>query len=224
MLLRHREGHPVPVQMRLAPLRNRQGPIIAVAKSFDEHKAGSERNRSRYHLIPQGCFDEITGVSNHEFTQFRLRESLASFAQYQSPFGILLIQVDQLKHFGATYGRPAVDAILHVLAQTLQDSLRPSDFVGHWQDGQFLAIVIGCGAVGVERARERIAGAVSTVSMLWWGDEMSVTNSVGCAPVQSGDTIDSLLQRAERSLSQACAPSSGPASTGPPTQHTRRES
>jgi len=200
MQLRHKRGHPVHVLMRIAPIRDHHGSVIGLAENFDEQRFSSDRDRNLHHLAAHGCMDEIIGVPNREFTQFHLSENLASFTRYQLPFGIMCIQVDQLGHFRAAYGQPAGDAVLRVVAQTMRNSLRPSDFLGRWSKDQFLAILINCGSAGVERTGERMRKIVSCAGLHWWGDELSVTTSVGQAIAQTGDTLDSLLHRVEVSL------------------------
>jgi diguanylate cyclase (GGDEF)-like protein/PAS domain S-box-containing protein len=202
--LRHKQGYRVPVRVRIVPIRDQHGSIIGVAESFDEQRFVFDERR-QHNLAAYGCLDETTGIPNHGFTQFHLRENHASFAEYHLPFGIMRIQVDQLARFRAAYGREASAAILHVVAETMRNSLRPSDFLGRWTEDQFLAILINCTTAGVGEAGERIRKVVGCAGLQWWGDELSVTVSVGHATAQAGDTIDSLLERAQHSLDQTSA-------------------
>ena len=203
MQLRHKEGHPVHVMMWVAPIRDARGSIIGMAQSFDEQKFASDRDRNQHTLAAHGCVDETTGVPNQEFTQFHLVENLASFARYHLPFGIIAIKVDRLEHFRAAYGRQAGPAILRVVAQTMKTSFRPADFVGRWTDDQFLVILVNCRDQGVERTWERIRKMVTCAGLRWWSDELAVTTSVGFATAQDGDTIESLLNRAQISLQRS---------------------
>jgi diguanylate cyclase (GGDEF)-like protein/PAS domain S-box-containing protein len=214
MQLRHKEGHPVHVLMRIAPLRDPHGSIIGVAESFDEQKFESERDANRTTLAEHGCMDETTGIPNRDFTQFHLSENLAGFARYHLPFGIIAIQIDRLQHFRATYGRPAGDAVLRVVAQTMGNAFRPTDFLGRWTEDQFLAILINSGESGVERTWERIGKMVTCAGLRWWGDELSVTTSVGYASAQAEDTIDTLLNRVQTSLQQSFAKRAAAAAAG----------
>jgi diguanylate cyclase (GGDEF)-like protein/PAS domain S-box-containing protein len=205
MQLRHKEGHPVHILMRIAPIRDSHGSIIGIAESFDELKFASERDRNRNTLAAHGCMDETTGIPNREFTQFHLTENMASFARYHLPFGVIVIQVDRLEHFRAAYGKQAGDAVLRVVAQTMRSAFRPSDFLGRWTDDQFLAILINCGPAGVEQTWDRIRKMVTCAGLRWWSDELTVTTSVGYAAAQARDTIDSLSKRAHDMLQQASA-------------------
>jgi diguanylate cyclase (GGDEF)-like protein len=197
--LRHKQGYRVPVRMRIVPIRDQHGSVTGIAESFDEQRFVSDERR-QHNLAVYGCLDETSGLPNHGFTQFHLRENHASFAEYHLPFGILRIQVDQLANFRAAYGREAGAAIVRVVAETMHNSLRPTDFLGRWSEDQFLAILINCTDTGVREAGERIRRVVSCAGLKWWGDELSVTVSVGQATVQAGDTTDTLLERAQGSM------------------------
>jgi two-component system, cell cycle response regulator len=201
MQLRHKEGHPVHVMMWIAPIRDDRGSIIGMAESFDQQKFSSDRDQ--HTLAAHGCMDETTGVPNQEFTQFNLVENLASFERYHLPFGILAIQIDRLEHFRSAYGRQAGAAILRVVAETMRSAFRPADFVGRWGEDQFLVILTNCREDGVQKTWERIRKMVTCAGLRWWSDELSVTTSVGFATAQEGDTIDSLLNRAQGSLQRS---------------------
>jgi diguanylate cyclase (GGDEF)-like protein/PAS domain S-box-containing protein len=216
MQLRHKNGHPVHVQMRLAPIRDPHGSIIGLAESFDEQQFTSDRDRDQQNLIEHGCMDETTNVPNREFTQFHLGEIVASFARYHLPFGIMLVQIDQFDYFRSTYGRPAGDAVLRVVAQTTKNSLRPSDFLGRWAEDEFLAILMSCGTAEAEKAGERIRKVIRCAGLQWWGDKLTVTASAGYGIAQAGDTMDSLLLRGQDSLKQASGKRAAAAVAGSP--------
>jgi diguanylate cyclase (GGDEF)-like protein len=190
------------VLLRIVPIRDQHGSMSGAALSFDEQKFTQARDRHQHHLAAYGCLDENSGVPNRSFTQFHLREHLASFIEYHLPFSIMCIQVDNLAGFRTNYGPHATDAILRVVAETMTGSLRPSDFLGRWSSDQFLAILADSGLAGVEITGKRMRKVVTFAGLKWWGDELSVTVSIGHATAQAGDTVDSLADRAIYSLQQ----------------------
>lgn len=197
MHLRHKRGYSVPVLVHLAPVRNQHGSIVAVAASFDAQSSRSQAEHSRRNLPPLAGMDASSGVANHHLTLFHLQENLASFTQYHIPFGILRVRADGLEHFRAAYGREASDAISLVIAQTLSNSFRPSDFVGRWSDDEFLVLLSNCGSAGVQSVYERSRKLSPSAEIRWWGELLAVPISMGYTSVELGDTIDLLLQRAE---------------------------
>jgi|SRR5579863_3260743 len=195
LALHHKLGHSLPVVFRITPLRDPQGSIIYVAGSFEEQRR-REGDRNQRTTIPQACLDE-SGVANRELIQFHLRKNLAGFAEHQLPFSVLCIELDQFDHLRTTYGREASDAMARAVAETLRDSLRPSDFVGRWAEDQFLVILSNCGSLGVQKAGERIHRMVTNAGIHWWGDWLRAITFMGHAAAQTGDTVHSLMQRAQ---------------------------
>ena len=46
---------------------------------------------------------------------------------------------------------------------------------------------------------------VTTSEVRWWGDTWAVSASFGGSTIQMGDTTDSILDRAEKSLAESVA-------------------
>lgn len=198
MQILHKDGHLVPVVMRVAAIRDSHGSPVATAASFVPQRRETDRGREQRHPVPHGCLDEATGIASHGFTEFHLRENFAGFVEYHVPFSLIAVRADDLEHFGATFGRQACDTVLRVLAQNLSNNFRPSDFIGRWAEDQFLIILMNCGVLGAERAFERVRREVSRVSIRWWGEQAAVSTSFGYAGAELGDTIEALLRRAQR--------------------------
>lgn len=203
LCVRHKNGRPVAVQLRITSIPDRRGEIEHVAVSFLEPRVLTGRVRNRRTSVPAMCLDETTGVANHGFVEFHLRENLAGFTAFHVPCGVICLQVDRFEHLRAVYGRQATDSILRVVAETLRNSLRPTDVVGHWGKDQFLVVLPNCGPQGAERARERVHPLLAGAGIHWWGEQLSIATSIGHAGAEFGDTIESLVERAQRSLRPA---------------------
>jgi diguanylate cyclase (GGDEF)-like protein/PAS domain S-box-containing protein len=203
--LHHRAGHTVHLRLRTFPIRNSHGTIVAVGQSFDDNPSASAWDRRQHHLAGYGCLDPISGVLTREFTFSQLQKQLATFMEHGVPFSILCIEVDQLDHLRATYGLAVVTSVLQVVAQTLESSLRPTDSLGRIADNRFLAVLAECAQPDIERAARRLKKMVSSSEVKWWGDKWPVSASFGGAAVRGGDTIESLLARAEQSVAGSVA-------------------
>ena len=201
--LRHREGHRVPVLVRAVPIRDRHGAVVGAAETFDERDAVAAPDRRHNQLAAYGWADEKTGLPGHGFTESLLHEAMVLFSEHTAPFGVLRIQVDQLEHFRALHGQGAADGILRVVADTLKKTLRREDMLGRWAEDQFLAIVPFCNAM--ERLAARWQKVVNSSGIPWWGDQLSVTISIGGTIDRPGDTMESILQRTEQALWQSVA-------------------
>lgn len=202
---RHKEGHRVLVRARAVPIRNGHGTVIGAAESFEESIATSMWDRRHDRLSKYGCLDEETGTLNERYVRLQLHECLETFGEFKGPFSILCARIDRLEDLRATYGPKAIAAILRAVAQTVGNSLRPTDYWGRLDDKDFLAILPECSSADVEKVAMRLKRAVGTAEIRWWGDNLSVTASFGGTTVRADDTAETLLERAERSLIDSAA-------------------
>jgi diguanylate cyclase (GGDEF)-like protein/PAS domain S-box-containing protein len=203
--LRHKKGHRVFVRLRGVAIRNSHGTIVGAAECFEESPSASAFDRRQNKLAGYGCLDAETGVLTHQLIHAHLRENLATFAEHPMPFSILLIQIDRMDHLRAAYGLGVIPVVLRVVAQTLENSLRPTDFLGRHTDTEFLAILTECSGSEIPLAANRLNKMVSASEVKWWGDGLPVTASFGATSIIAGDTAESILTRAEKALQAGIA-------------------
>jgi diguanylate cyclase (GGDEF)-like protein/PAS domain S-box-containing protein len=201
--LRHKSGHRIPVQLWAFPIRDAQGVLIGAAEAFEESIPLEETDRRHDKLASYGCIDKASGVLNHSVMHSHLRENLGMFNEHPVPFSVLCIQIDGVEKIQLRDGPAAIASVLRVVGQTLENSLRPTDFLGRWQEHQFLAILAECGENDIDRAADRMRRMVGASKIAWWGDSLPITVSLGGAVVRKGDTIEALVARSEQALRES---------------------
>src|SRR5690349_8661671 len=72
--LHHRAGHRVLVQVRVMPVRNRQGQVIGAAETFSEVSARPDVQKHQLNLAAHGCLDGVTDLPNRDYSEHHLRE------------------------------------------------------------------------------------------------------------------------------------------------------
>jgi diguanylate cyclase (GGDEF)-like protein len=163
----------------------------------------AEWNRRHDKLAEYGCLDAASGVLTHKMVEARLRECLATYAAQPVPFCIMCIAFDHLEDVKARYGAGALAAVLRVAGQTLENSLRPTDYLGRWQENEFLAIVVECNRMEIPHVGERLRRLISSSKITWWGDVLPETIAMGATAVKAGDTAVEMMRRAEGALRES---------------------
>jgi diguanylate cyclase (GGDEF)-like protein/PAS domain S-box-containing protein len=199
----HKDGFRVPVVLRTIPIRNGKGTVVGAAESFDRNPSASDRTRREAGLADFGCLDEVTGVPTRKFMETQLRENLTTFAEHNIPFGILVMEVDGMDQYRSRRGPGVIPTILRVVAQTVENCLRPTDLVGRWSEDHFLAVLMECKESEVARVGERIRKIVGHSEIEWWGDTFSVTCAFGGAGSRFGESLEQLMERAQQSLQES---------------------
>jgi diguanylate cyclase (GGDEF)-like protein/PAS domain S-box-containing protein len=198
--LRQKSGHRVLVRSHAAPIRDTHGTFLGAVESFEEVSTITDLTERQSKLAAYGCLDEASGVLNRAMMHAHLREALATFAEHPVPFSILSIAIDRVDEAQSRYGAAVVAALLRVVGQRLENSLRSTDFVGRWDENEFVALLMECGPEEVVKAGERVRKTVNQSKVEWWGDVINVTVSMGGASAMTGDTVEALVVRAEKGL------------------------
>ena len=205
------------------PLRNKHGSIIAIIQTFESEFAVQGPSPNDRSMKERGCLDYATELPNHAMMQSHLREMLGTFAELQVPFGVVCLEVHELRQFRARYGQEAATSMLRVLARTLRNTIWPTDYIGRWSDDRFLVILSGCDEEALQAVSERMLRMAVRATIEWWGEELSVAVLIGSATALTGDSPESLLLRAQEALKgnglaphsrAAAATGANPSSTG----------
>jgi two-component system cell cycle response regulator len=199
----HKDGYRVPIVLRTNPIRNNHGTVVGASESFEKNRSASEWTRRQAGFADFGCLDAVTGVAAQSFMETHLRENLITFNEHNIPFGILLVQIDHMDQFRASRGPGVVPTILRVIAQSMENCVRPTDLVGCWGENQFIAILLECRESEVVLVGERVRRMIGRSEIEWWGDKFSVTSPVGGAGCRAGDNVELLFARAEASLKES---------------------
>jgi diguanylate cyclase (GGDEF)-like protein/PAS domain S-box-containing protein len=201
--LLHRAGHRVPARLHTVPLRDSQNVIIGAVESFSEFVSGDDIHRRQSKLGQYGCLDRVSGVLNHSLVRAHLREALATFTEHPVPFSIICIGIDGLDKIRARHGQGAIASVLRVVGQTIENSLRPTDFIGRWMENEFLTILAECNEAEVKSVGQRVRRMVLQSKVEWWGDSLPLTLSMGATSALPGDTSESMVLRAENGLRES---------------------
>jgi diguanylate cyclase (GGDEF)-like protein/PAS domain S-box-containing protein len=199
VFLRHKDGHRVPVRVRVAPIADASGVIGAVEIFNDDSEREATRRRAQQ-FEQMAFLDPLTRVANRRYLEIRLQALLKEFALAEDPFGVLLIDVDKFKQVNDKYGHEAGDQALVTVARTLKAVLRPDDVVGRWGGDEFLAIANHASRDNLKLVADRCRLLVSQSTFTCACNSLGVSISVGGAVTRTGDTAESLLQRADKMM------------------------
>jgi diguanylate cyclase (GGDEF)-like protein/PAS domain S-box-containing protein len=144
--------------------------------------------------------DALTGLANRRLLDNELEKTFALALRHNRPMSILLLDLDNFKKINDTYGHLIGDDVIKHVSKTLLTNSRKSDTTGRWGGEEFLIIC----------PETTIDGAVTFAELLRnkiYRSKLSglprQTCSFGVAQWQNGESIDDLLERADRGLYQA---------------------
>ena len=154
-------------------------------------------------LLLQARFDALTACSNRRY----FFEELGLELQRASRFGysccLAMIDLDHFKSVNDLYGHAAGDAVLRHFVHTVSSCLRSSDLLGRLGGEEFALLMPQTTLAGAMELAERVRRTVEQSSASSAGGGVRFTVSIGVSLLQAGDSLDSLLARADNALYQA---------------------
>lgn len=146
--------------------------------------------------------DPLTGLSNRRHLEEQLRNALALFERYQTPFALLVLDVDGLKRVNDAHGHQAGDRILVQVAVALRRTLRSTDTAARVGGDEFCVLASNQTAEAAEPLGQRLADAVEAETK--GGPDVGVSIGVVSCP-EHGDDTDALLEMADQAMYRAKA-------------------
>jgi diguanylate cyclase (GGDEF)-like protein len=213
--MRHKEGRRIPVHVRVQPIRGADGTITGAVEIFSDGSAQIEALRKAEALNRLAFLDHLTKLPNRRFLEMSINTALSEYQVHHDAFGMLMIDLDQLKNINDTFGHACGDQALQEVAKTLAGALRTTDIVGRWGGDEFLAIMSHLDLQVLRRLAERCVAMVNETSISGAdGKQIPLSISVGATLVGDNVTSEELIHRADNLLYESKKEGRNRATTG----------
>lgn len=153
-------------------------------------------------LALSASVDSLTGLWNRARTLHFLIEEVARANRYGAPFSVVLIDIDHFKSVNDIYGHAVGDSVLRQFAGLLRDGVRVVDKVGRLGGEEFLIILPETDAASAERAVHALQKRINGFS---FERVQHKSASFGIAEYRPGESLDSLMERADQAMYRAKA-------------------
>ena len=196
VFLRHKDGHRVPVMVRVAPIRDEQGVVTGAVEIFTDNTPAAAAFDRLAELERLAYIDPLTGLANRRYAEISMGSRLEELQRYGWRFGILFIDIDKFKVVNDRYGHGTGDEVLKTVGKTLQNSVRGFDLVSRWGGEEYLALIANVEGGKLITTANRCRALVEQ-SSIPAEPSLEVTISVGATLARPDDSIISLVARAD---------------------------
>lgn len=163
-----------------------------------------DRHQMLTALVRAATDDPLTGCSNRQMLQDRLRHGMQRAVRGNQPLAVMVLDLDNFKHVNDTLGHRGGDAIIRQVADRLRGVLRSTDTVGRMGSDEFAVIVEEyLNAANLMHIVKKIVTALSEPFVVG-SDSRLLGSSIGIATYpEAGQSVDSLLLHASVAVQQA---------------------
>lgn len=148
--------------------------------------------------------DGLTGLVNRRYMSARLDDELLRMARSRRAFSVLILDIDFFKRVNDNFGHQVGDSVLISLARQLVEMFPEPDAASRWGGEEFLVLMPEASAGDllrtVEQLQRRLEILLPTRDV---APPSRVTFSGGIAQAQPGESLQSILERADAALYRA---------------------
>lgn len=201
MKWQHANGSWVDAEVQSVPLIGRDGQLHGVAEIFRDVSRTSRRPMEYRELKLAASRDPLTSVANRGELETQLTLLVNEFAEKSNadPFSVIFLDIDHFKSINDTYGHAAGDQVLIETARLMQHETYSGELVSRYGGEEF---VILCPSTDLKHAKKRAERLRQSVGKKEFAQLSgnTITASFGVAQIERGDSVASLLRRADRAL------------------------
>jgi diguanylate cyclase (GGDEF)-like protein len=155
-------------------------------------------NIERYEAINNlSLTDALTGVANRRLLMRKIEEEIERRKRMERQFSVILLDIDHFKRVNDQFGHNAGDNVLKYMAQHIKDRIRKIDCISRWGGEEFVILLPDTPIQNAVKLAEELR---ESISLLVIPDVGSITASFGVAAYQNGDTMDTLISKADHQM------------------------
>ncbi|MBP1203732.1 diguanylate cyclase (GGDEF)-like protein/PAS domain S-box-containing protein [Duganella sp. 1411] len=199
VIIRHRNGSSVCMDLTLTPMYLRQPLFIGLLHDITHHKQSEDA------LQRAAMVDPLTQIANRRhFDTFLEKEWQRSMRSGQ-PLSLVVLDVDHFKLYNDTLGHPAGDSCLQQVAAAIAShALRPTDLAARYGGEEFVLLFAETGAETAAMMAEAIRAHIESLRIPHPRSTTSdwLTVSIGVATIHPHqlDNTESLFVAADRAM------------------------
>ena len=147
--------------------------------------------------------DTLTGIGNRKAMDMAFEREVKLGIRHTQPLCVLFVDIDHFKKINDSVGHRAGDKLLQHIVGGLQSTMRDTDQLFRFGGEEFIVLLNNTDIAAAKLIAERIRIYVAMTPITFEKKTLPITVSIGVSELESTDTADSLLKRADTALYSA---------------------
>jgi len=149
--------------------------------------------------------DGLTGVYNRAAFDRYIKKLSDTSTINNAVFSLLMIDLDNFKKINDTYGHQIGDRVLIAMTQKCKEEVRKEDFFARYGGEEFSVVLPGMALKAATKRASAIRKGIAARNFKLNDDDhkdvkIAFTISIGVSEYKKGDTVGTLIERADKAL------------------------
>ena len=188
----------------LSDSRDTGASLAVLSQRLVSATAELEKLRTELDLVKvQATMDSLTGVANRRGFDETIEQLLREQAPGQAGPSVVLIDLDHFKQINDQYGHVFGDTVLKSVALAIRSCVKGRDLVARYGGEEFVVLLPGTALAGAGALAEQIRTTIAGARIRRGANHETVGNitvTLGVACWKPGETLETLIDRADQAL------------------------
>lgn len=196
LYLRHKNGYPVPVHVRVIPITDAFGTMTGVIEISSDNSAKIAAEEKMNELREKSLLDPLTNLPSRRCLEMRLQSRLDEMRRYGWQFGVAVARINNVQVIRESHGQEITDQLVKTVAKAFANTLRTYDVAGRWCEDEFLAIVPVKKSEDMDVIGKRVCSLVGEAHICANSKTLGVTITIGSLSAGNDDCVETIVERA----------------------------
>ena len=147
--------------------------------------------------------DPLTGLGNRKYFDRMIETAVQNAVAADEPLSLLMFDIDHFKSFNDSYGHLTGDQVLRLVGMSLKQTIKGQDITARYGGEEFAVVLPNTALRQALTVADHVRRAVMSKELMKrsTGQNLGrVTISLGVATMHKGDTVQTLIARADACL------------------------
>ncbi|HRZ79183.1 MAG TPA: sensor domain-containing diguanylate cyclase [bacterium] len=195
--LHHKDGHRIPVNVRILPLFNEAGDVTGAIEIFTNSSSQIALATQISELVRLSMHDPLTGIANRRYAEKIILDRIDELKRFGWTGGVIFFDIDNFKNINDSFSHPTGDRMLKMIASTMRESIRSFDMISRWGGEEFVVVLSNVSPEQLSEKAELLRRLVRESFFIEKDVKISATISGGATMLTASDTLESVIERAD---------------------------
>ena len=203
VFLHHKDGHRVPVNVRVVPIKDNEGKVIGIMEFFAEENSNVIDKEKLNELVRLSFLDTVTNLTNRRYLELKISNILNERQNTKLFYSAIVFDINNFKEINIEHGNLVSDKVAKMVANTLKSSMKNQVIISRWSEDRYVLLMSEIKKGVLLLLANKLKILLENSFIMNGNDKISIESTLVGTSLKISDSYDVIMGRIEDLLIKA---------------------